>query len=111
MRRALFGTGQHVQTAEDDLTAAAAIPAGQFVSPFGKGAGGGDSDDFWHGRKRRAAVEKVFIPVFHVPVRGGRRCETGEAECWGEDMFAEAGVGVLRIKGIDQEGVARLDLG
>ena len=109
MRGALFGTGKDVESAEDDLAAAAAIPVSQFVGAAGEGEVYGDADDSRHGARGWGTVEEVFVPVFNGPVVGSGGGETGQRERGGEDVLAEAGIGVLGIEGVQQEGVVGLD--
>jgi len=53
-------------------------------------------------------VEEVFVPISDAPV--GRRSggEASEGERGSEDVFAEAGVSVFRVEGIEQDGVTGL---
>lgn len=109
VRSAFIRARENVQAAEDDFCAAGAIPAGEFKGAFGEGEMDADAGDFGHGRKGRATVEKIFVPVADLPVRGSGGGEAGESESGSEDVLAEAGVGVFGIEGIDEQGVARSD--
>ena len=71
----------------------------------------GNADDFRHGVVGRTAVEEVFVPVADLPVRGGGGGEAGEGKSWGENVLAEAGVGILGVEGVDEKRVTGRDGG
>ena len=68
-----------------------------------------DPDDLRHRLERRPPVEQVFIPISNLPVRRRRRREAGQRQRRRQHVFAEAGVRIFGIEGIDQQRVARLD--
>ena len=109
VRRAFVGARQHVQSAEDHLRAASAVPVGKFVGPACKGQMHRDADHLRQGLEWRTAIEQVLVPVFDAPMRGRRGGKAGQRERRREHVLAEAGIGVLGIERIDQEGVAPLD--
>ena len=74
---------------------------GEFKRAFGEGEMNGDANEFGQRRIGRVAVEEVLVPVIDSPVCGRRGREAGEREGGREHMFAEAGVGVFRVEGID----------
>lgn len=106
---AFFRTREHMEAPEDHLAAAGTKPVGELEGAAGEGEMDGNADDFGHGVDGRSAVEQVFVPVAETPMwrRGCGEASEGESGC--EDVLAEAGIGVFRVEGIDQQGIARLD--
>lgn len=80
------------------------VPAGEFKGAGGEGEVDGDADDLGDRIGGGASLEEIFIPVADVPILGGGGGDAGEGEGGSEDVFAEAGVGVLGVEGVDQEG-------
>src|SRR5690349_9272694 len=108
MRSTLVGTRQHVQSTQDDLAPAAAVPMSKVERPPGESQMDGNSHDFRQGPKGRPSVKQVFVPISNLPVfRRGRR-EGGESEGRSKHVFAEARMRVFRIEGIDQQCITRL---
>ena len=108
MRRTLFGTRQHVQSAQNDLAAAAPVPLRQLERPLCEGQMDGNPHHLRHRPKRRPAVQQVFVPISNLPVfRRGRR-EAGQRERRSKHVLPKARVRIFRIERIDQQRIPRL---
>ena len=65
-----------MQAAEDNASAATAIPVSERVSPFGEGKMDRDADDLRKRLPRGRPLKQVLIPVGDLPLR---RRRTGDA--------------------------------
>ena len=97
-----------MQSTENDLRSAGAIPIGQFVGAPGKGQVHGDANDLGHGIVRRPSMQQVLVPIFDAPVGGRGGGEAGQGQSRSQHVLAKAGVGILGIEGVDQQSVAAL---
>src|SRR5262245_21863071 len=68
-----------------------------------------DSDDLGKWLPGWRSLQQVFIPVRHGPVMRCGSCDTSERQGRSEHMFAEIGMWVFGIKGIDEQGMSPLD--
>src|SRR5580658_2965534 len=109
VRGTLFRTRQHMQPSQDDLASAASVPVRKLEGALREGQVDGNPNKLRHGPKGWPAVQQVFVPISYVPVFGSRRGKASESEGGSEHVFAEAGVRVFRIEGIDQKGEAWLE--
>ena len=109
VRHRFLGAGSDVQPAQNHLCPALAIPVGQGVGPPGEGQVDGNSDHLGKGLPGRRALQQVLVPVGDFPVgrRGSGNAAQGQTRR--QYVLAEAGVRILGIEGIYQQGIARLD--
>ena len=109
MGRALVGTRENVQPAEDYLRTPGTIPVRQFERTPGKRKMYGDPHHPGHRTKWRSPVEQVLVPVLHAPMLWSGRGKAGKSQRRREHVLAEARIAVLRIERINQERIVRLD--
>ena len=107
VRRGLLRAGQHMQPAEDDLRPALAVPARQLVGPLGERQVDRDPDDLRERLPRRRTLQQVLVPVSDLPVRRRRPGDARQRQRRRQHVLAEAGVRVLGIERIDQQGIPR----
>jgi len=109
MWRAFIRTRENMESAQDNLAAAAAVPVGKLKGALREGEVDGDSDHFGHRIIRRPPVENIFIPVLNSPGFRSGGGETGQRQRGCQYVFAETRVGIFGIEGIDEKRVTRLD--
>jgi hypothetical protein len=103
--RRFLGRRQNVQPPENDLGAPAAIPLCERVGAMRECQVHGDADDLGKRIERRRALQQILVPVPQCPVLGRAGCHGRQRQRRRQDMFAEAGMRILAVEGIDQERV------
>ncbi len=107
VRGGLLGARQDVQPAEHHRRPPFPIPPRQRVRPLGERQVDRDPDDLRERLPRRRALQQVLIPVRHLPVRRRRARDARQRQRRRQDVLAEAGVRVLRVERVDQQGRLR----
>ena len=108
VRSAFFRTGENVQSPQNHLGAAAAIPARQLKCAAGEGEMHADSHHFGRRRGGRPAVQQVLVPILHPPIGRGGGGQAGEGQRRREHMLAEAGIRILGIERVEQKRITPL---
>ena len=109
MGRAFLRTRENVKSTEDHFCTPRPVPICELIGAAGKRQMHRDSDNLRHRVTRWTSVQKVLIPIFDPPVVGCCCSKTGERESGCEDVFAEAGVGVFCVEGVDEQRIPRVD--
>ena len=91
-----------MQASKYDAAALLSVPIRELVGTTSECQVDSDSDHLGDGINRRWPLEKIFVPVSDVPIRGGRAGDARESETRSQNVFAVTGARVFGIEGIDQ---------
>ena len=96
-----------MQSSQDNDRTPLAIPSRKFERAVRKGEMDGNADDLREGMARRMSLKQILVPVIDGPVLRRARGNARQSERRGQHVLAKAGMRVLWIEGIEQEGVMR----
>src|ERR1017187_7027705 len=92
-----------MQPTKNYLAALRPIPMRQFVGATVKRQMHGDADDFGKRLAWRRALQQIFIPITHAPIRGRWRGSRSQRPARGQYMLAKTAMRRSRIERIDEQ--------